>query len=369
MTLPRPSRAYDVLVIGGGAAGSATAWQLASLGHRVCLLERFEPGHRRGSSHGRSRLLRLAYPDPLYVGMAVEALRMWDQLESETGADLITTVGAVDGGRTDRLDRAAAALTAEGAAFERLTEAEAAGRWPQLRLPGDVLFHPGASRVDPDATLPALQRQAERFGCDIRHSTPVTALEVDADRARAHTPSGTFTAPVAVVTVGPWTSRLLDHVVKLPELTVTQEQVFHLPPRAPSDIWPAFSFQGEDGGIVYGMPTADEGVKVAEHLGGREVTPDGRDGVVDADARRRVLGFAAEHLPGVEPTVSSETTCLYTNTADEDFLLDRIGPLVIGTACSGHGFKFTPLLGRMLADLAVGESGPNPRFRLGTTAV
>ncbi|MGW1003533.1 FAD-dependent oxidoreductase [Streptomyces sp. NPDC002520] len=355
---------YDVLVVGGGAAGSATAWQLAARGRRVCLLERFAPGHRAGSSHGRSRLLRLTYTDPLYARMATEALDMWHRLEADSESSLISTVGAVDGGRPQRLEQAAAALTSEGAAFELLTEKEARSRWPQLGLPGDVLFHPDAARVDPDATLPALQRLAARSGCHVLHHTPVTALETHADGVRAHTPAGMFTAPVAVVTVGPWTSRLLAGLITLPELTVTQEQVFHLPQRDPDAAWPAFSFQDEDGGIIYGMPTADEGVKVAEHLGGRVVDPETRDGVVDPAARRRVLAFAAERLPGLEPAVTTETTCLYTNTADEDFLLDRVGPLVVGTACSGHGFKFTPLLGRMLADLADGTTDPHPRFRL-----
>ncbi|MFB7733935.1 FAD-dependent oxidoreductase [Streptomyces sp. NPDC056112] len=359
---------YDVLVVGGGAAGSAAAWQLTKRGHRVCLLERFAPGHRAGSSHGRSRLLRLTYTDPLYARMAAEALRMWHRLESESGVDLIATVGAVDGGRAERLEQAAVALAGEGADYEVFTEHQARSRWPQLALPGDVLFHPDAARVDPDATLPALQHLAARSGCRILYDTPVTALETDADGVRARTPAGTFTAPVAVVTVGPWTSRLLDGLVTLPELTVTQEQVFHLPQRDPDAAWPAFSFQHEDGGIVYGMPTADEGVKVAEHLGGRVVDPETRDGIVDAAARGRVLAFAAERLPGLEPVVSTETTCLYTSTADEDFLLDRVGPLVVGTACSGHGFKFTPLLGRMLADLAEGGTEPHPRFRLPSPA-
>lgn len=355
---------YDFLVVGGGAAGSAAAWQLATRGHRVCLLERFERGHRRGSSHGRSRLLRLTYPDALYTGMAAEALRMWRRLEIDTETSLITRVGAVDGGTPDRLDRAATALKTAGAPFETCTAAEARARWPHLRFPGDVLFHPDASRIDAEATLTALQTRAARSGCRILHSTPVTALEIDDDGVRAHTPSGLHTAPIAVITVGPWTGRFLDGVIELPRLTVTQEQVFHLPARDPSAVWPAFSFQEEDGRILYGMPTADEGIKVAEHLGGPVVTPDDRNGVVAAAARRRVLAFAADRLPGLEPVTGGEATCLYTNTTDEDFLLDRVGPLVIGTACSGHGFKFTPLVGRMLADLALGEAGPHPRFTL-----
>jgi sarcosine oxidase len=219
----------------------------------------------------------------------------------------------------------------------------------------------------------------------VRFETPVTRLSATpgGDGALAHTDIGTFAAPVVAVAAGAWLPPLLADLVRLPALTVTQEQVFHLAPRtAPAggppsadrpygdNPWPIFICQEqEDARAFYGLPGGRDGavpgaVKLGEHQAGAVTTAAARDGVVDPASRERTISFAARRLPGLVSQPVNEVTCLYTTTWNEDFILDRQGPFVIASACSGHGAKFAPLLGEIIADLAAGKPPPDPRFTL-----
>ena len=151
--------------------GSATAWHLARRGRSVALLERFEQGHVRGSSHGGSRIFRLAYDDPQYVHLARAALAGWRELEEDAGEDLLDLTGGVDHGEAAAVDRVAAALTGSGAAFEVLAPGAAAERWPGLRFDGQVLFSPEGGRCRSDATVAALQRRVAQLGGCRPHRT------------------------------------------------------------------------------------------------------------------------------------------------------------------------------------------------------
>lgn len=357
---------HDVLVVGAGAAGSAAARELARRGLRVAVLEQFALGHPRGSSHGNARIVRLVYDDPLYTGMAVRALRSWRALEAAGGTALLTRVGGVDAAPPVWVARAAAVLDGLDVPYEVLDGPAARERWPALRLRGTLLTQPDAARVDADLAVATLQRLAAASGAQLHPHHPVTRLELHADGVLATTSGGTFRAPVAVVTAGAWTSAVLAEAVGPLALTVTQEQVLHLQPRDPHARWPAFISHDDTGGSFYGLPTP-HGVKVGEHHGGPVVSTDTRSGVPCPHRRDRVLAFAREQLPGLAPVPLQEDTCLYTSTVNEDFVLDRVGPLVVGSACSGHGFKFVPLVGELLADLATGQAVPGagalpPRF-------
>ena len=315
--------------------GSSCTWWLARRGVDVTLYEQFEPGHARGSSHGRSRIFRFAYPDPRWVRLAMDALPLWRELEEDAGEQLFQVTGGLDHGDPAKVAAVADALRSQGAAVELLAAEEAGRRWPGMRFEGDVLFQPDAGRIDADATVAALQRRAAELGADIRHGARVddiTALEAD----------------VVVVTSGAWISKL----VALPRaVKVTQEQVLHFAPAETSMEWPSFIHYRDP--FVYGLETPGDGVKVAEHHTGPEVDPDHRSFAIDADGRRRVVEYVERWLPGLVATQPvSEATCLYTSTADEEFVVERRGDVVIGSPCSGHGFKFVPLVGRMLADLA-----------------
>jgi sarcosine oxidase len=358
----------DVVVVGAGAMGSSAAWWLARRGRSVVLVEQFEQGHARGSSHGGTRIFRFAYPDPVYVRMAQAALPLWRELEDDTGRVLLETTGAVDHGDPVAIDAVAAALDACDAAHQLLAPDAAAERWPHMRFDRSVLFHPDGGRCLADATVAALQERAAAHGADVRFATGPASVVPKADEAVVRAGDGEWVAPAVVVTAGAWLPAVAGALVVLPPLVVTHEQVQHFVPRGDADgsAWPSFIHHRRP--WVYGLFTPGEGMKVAEHHVGPEIDPDTRDQRIDDAATGAAARYVEQWFPGLDPTPVHAARCLYTTTPDENFVIDRVGPLVIGSPCSGHGFKFTPLIGRLLADLADGRSpsaiGLDARFAL-----
>ncbi|MFJ4623935.1 FAD-dependent oxidoreductase [Streptomyces sp. NPDC088812] len=369
-----PSR--RIVVIGGGVMGSAAAWRLAARGERVTLLERFRPGHDRGSSHGTSRIFRLAYADPFYVDLAVRALPLWRRLEEETGRQVLTLTGAVDHGPAAATDALHEALTAAGRPVERLSPQEVAERWPGLRADTTTMFHPEAGRLHADEAVTAFQQAARAHGAEIRHGVRATGLSVRGDGVRVVTGAEEeVRADAVVLAVGGWTHHLLTGgasplVNGVPALRVTQEQPAHFPSADPS-AWPAFIHhpgaalpaEGLTVDGVYGLGSVD-GVKAGFHGVGAVVDPDRRDRTPDAAAVRALASYAERWLPGVDHTAPEPLTCLYTTTPDHDFVIDRQGPVTVLGGFSGHGFKFASVIGELAAALVRGEPGPS-RFALG----
>jgi len=367
----------DLVVVGAGLAGAATARAASKRGLDVTVLEAYPPGHRNGSSHGSARIFRRAYPDPLYVRLTGRAGELWRALEAEAGESLLTLTGGIDFGPARDPEHLHAVLTGCGVPAELLANAAAAERWPQFDFTGagPVMFHPDCGVLDPDRAIAALLRLAAANDADVRFQAPVRRLAVTHDGgAEVHTDTETFTAPVVVIAAGAWLAPLLDGLVQLPPLTVTQQQVFHFPPsqlandQRPDEPCPVFICQdGPDN--IYGLPGGRDGevpgaIKVAEHDRGKVTTARARDFQVDPASRDRVTAFVRRRVPGLDPAPLNEATCLYTWTANEDFILDRSGPFVIASPCSGHGAKFAPLLGEILAGLASGKPAPDPRFTL-----
>ncbi|GIF21809.1 sarcosine oxidase [Actinoplanes tereljensis] len=353
----------DVVVVGGGAMGSAAAWQLARRGLDVVLLEQFEAGHVRGASHGASRIFRLSYPDSVYIGLAREAQTRWRELEDVTDTQLLTVTGGVDHGDHPHLHLLADGLAANGVRRDWLTPAEAAERWPGIRFDTRALFHPDSGRLHADHAVAALQQAAAKEGAVVRHSTPVTSIEVRGeDSVVVHTDSGSYPARRVVAAVNAWASKLVGDLVPLPPLRVTQEQPAHFAPLLPEDGWPSFGhiFASADG--IYGLATPGEGIKVGFHGIGPEVDPDHRDFTPEPNQLAALRDYARTWLPGVDADDFTPISCTYTTTPDSNFVLDRLGPVVVATGFSGHGFKFVPAIGRVLADLAVDGTRPDPRF-------
>jgi sarcosine oxidase len=343
-----------LLVVGGGAMGSATAWWAARAGRDVVVLER-QPGHHaRGSSHGRSRIFRLAYRDPYYVGLARDALALWRVLEAESGAALLDVTGGVDHGLPAAVAEVAARLAAAGVPYERLGPAAAAERWPGLRVDHGAVHQPDAGRLDADAVVTTLHAEAARHGADLRFGLPATGARRTAYGVSVDTPDGAVEARVVVLAAGAWLPGLAGRVPVpdgLPPLRVTQEQPVYFA-AAPGTAWPSFVHH-RDGVPYYGLGAPGDGVKVGEHGSGRVVDPDARLDV-DPGAVARVEAYAAAWLPGVVPSAVRVDSCLYTTTPDESFVLRREGPVVVCSPCSGHGFKFVPAIGRLTAELASG---------------
>lgn len=363
-----------MVVVGAGAMGSAAAWWLARRGRSVALLERFEPGHGRGSSHGSTRLFRLAYDDPLYVRLAQEALPLWRELEDEAGRPLLDVTGSTDHGDPVAVAAVADALAACGAPFERLTPGEAAERWTGMRFDGEVVHQPEGGRCRAADTVAALRALAAGLGADVRSSVGAATVEpgVDGVVVRAGDdgdhPGESWRAPVAVVAVGSWAEPVLGPALKrlgpsLPDLVVTREQWQHARPLDPGAAWPSYIHHLAP--EVYGL-AGPEGVKLASHHAGSRTTGDGRSFAPDPAVLAWARSYAERWLPGCDPEPVHPATCLYTSTPGKDFVIDRVGPIVVGSPCSGHGFKFTPVIGRMLADLADGtaDRAHDPRWAL-----
>ena len=353
----------EVVIVGAGVMGAAAAWQIARRGDQVTVIEQFEDGHDRGSSHGASRIFRLGYPDPFWVRLGCEGLAAWHELEEESGVAVIVATGSVDHGDAAAVTNVLAAFDAEGVAVELLTPAVATQRWPGMHFEGTVVFQAGGGRIAAGAARMAMMEQAQQRGARFLWDTPVRAIEVQGDRARVALDDIAFEADVVVVAAGGWCESLIGDVVALPRLRVTQESVFHFTPRDQHSWWPSFIHHEAGIGTIYGLETPGEGVKLAEHHAGPEVDASTRDGMVDPGSRERIVQFVEHWMPGLLPIPATETTCLYTTSPTEDFVLDRVGPVVVASPCSGHGFKFAPLVGGIIADLVDGADGP-ARFQL-----
>ncbi|SDJ04205.1 sarcosine oxidase [Frankineae bacterium MT45] len=362
-----------VAVVGGGVMGSSAAWHLASRGVDVTLLEQYRPGHDHGSSHGSSRIFRLAYADALYVGLAQRALPLWRALEEQTNTELLTLTGAVDHGPAEATDTLHDALTAAGARSYRVGVEEAAQRWPGLRIDSTALFHPDAGRLHADRAVAALQSAAEERGASIRHGVAVSQISTtDSGRVQLVTrDQEALLVDAAVVAVGGWARQTVAPLVPgLPQLRVTQEQPAHFQAQDAQNAldWPSFIHHpGADFSLVggvYGLGSED-GVKVGFHAVG-PVVEDAyrRDRTIDADALGRLRQYAEEWLPGVDASSAVGLTCLYTTTPDHNFVIDRQGPITVLAGFSGHGFKFGSVIGELAADLVDGKPGIG-RFAFG----
>ena len=343
----------DVCIVGGGVTGLAAAWRLGLSGIDTLLLERFDLDHQRGSSHGATRIFRFAYPDPMYVRMAQATLPMWRDLESTSGEDLLKITGGLDLGDPKVVQAVAVAMESCGAEVDRMPNARRRAPW--LHVEGPALYSPHTGVLAAARTMNALAAAARKAGVEIRESTAAASLEMDVDGVTVRSTAGDVRARRCIVAAGAWAAALLEPLgISLP-LTVTREQVFYHQPAV--EIMPFIHY----GAITrYAVPgSADAaGVKVAEHMTGEHTSGDGRSFEMDPEGAARVASYVADALPGLDAGPVAFETCLYTMTPDHDFIIDSRGPLVLASACSGHGFKFGPLLGEALACMATGREPP-----------
>jgi len=346
-------------VVGAGMAGAATAWSLARRGRAVLLVDRFARGHERGSSHGAERIFRFGYTDPSYVALAQESLRGWRDLGAAgPGGSLLHRTGVIDHGDEAELAAMAAACAEAGVRVEQLDAAEAMARWPGLRVAGPVVHQPDGGRVDADRTLAACYDLAAAAGAEVRFGAPVTAVRRDGDGVTVVIGDEVLTARAAVVTAAGWTAPLLEPDVAaalVPPITVTAETVAWFRPT--TGPWPSFIQRGAP--LAYGLGAPDGLVKAGLHGTGPAIVPDDRPHEVPG-AVAAIEDHARAWLPGVEPTAVRTTVCLYASSPTDDFVLDRLGPVVVGVGFGGHGFKFAPAVGARLADLADEALGLRP---------
>jgi len=369
---------FEYVVVGAGLSGSAAAWHLAARGHEVALLERATPANDAGSSHGSARIFRYAYPDEFYTSLVQEAAAGWDELARLSGKQLITPHGAVDYGSVRRPERLAAVLEARGIDHELLTAKEAQDRWGQISFDTDVLWHPSAGVIDAHESVATMVNQAVAHGAAVHTNWEVACITESAGSYTLTSMDGRLIqAANVVVAAGGWLPKLLgslslpaSFLEHFPEFEVRQEQAYHFPYVDGTDpaTWPTFIHKRE-GWQAYGLPGGRDagfrGQKVAEYNGGK-VLPSAaeQDGLITAENRRRVINYVEKYLPGLVPEPYAETTCLFTNTPTEDFIIDRADGITILSPCSGHGAKFAPLIGQFAADLATGTGTVPDQFRI-----
>ena len=374
---------YEYAVVGLGALGSATAWQLARRGDSVVGLERFELGHERGASHDSSRILRHSYHTPDYVRLTFEAYEDWATLEADTGESFVTVTGGLDlfpPGCAIPTDDYTSSMTACDVAYSTLDTAAVRERWPQFSLPDGTLavYQERTAMVPAARGTAAMQRQATARGAVLRGDSPVTGVR-DLGSAGLEIEAGgqAYRVRRMVVTADAWSNDVLRHLDARIPLTVTQEQVTYFTPQAPADFgpdrFPVWIWM--DDPSFYGFPRYGEAtVKAAQDCGGPVVTGDDRSFEPDAVRMKLLADFMAQTFPGSGPATRSKT-CLYTLTPDRDFVLGAVPgheSAVVGLGAA-HGFKFAPTFGRLLADLATTGVAGTPvditQFRLDRPAL
>lgn len=350
----------DIVVVGAGITGVAAARALAQAGRGVILIEQFEFGHNRGSSHGASRIFRVSYPDAHTVRLAQGALEGWRELEAECGEGLIVHTGALDIGPIARAN--ALALAACGVSHELLSGIEVTARWPIAATADEqALFQPDGGVLLADRAHGALLASADEAGATVLDRCSVTAIEPGSRCVVVRTERDEIVAGACVVAAGAWAPGLLAGIgIDLP-VVPTRETVAYFglddPFEVPTicdDAVPDATEHGlrRPGLINYALAAPGVGIKAGLHHAGPPANPD-ETGEADPSVVRWVSSWAARRYPGLDPEVIAAETCLYTNTADESFVLERHGRIVVASACSGHGFKFAPVLGRTIAALAL----------------
>jgi sarcosine oxidase len=363
MTTPR---IHDSIVVGLGAMGSAAAFQLASRGANVLGIEAFGRAHELGSSGGLTRIIRLAYFEhPDYVPMLRAAWELWPRIEAEAGGEqLIQVTGGLYVGRQGSavLDGALKSAQTHGLAHELLDADEMALRYPMLQLDDDMdaLHEPLAGILFSNKCIDAHLTLAERAGAELRFEERVSGWSSDGSSVSVTTDRATYHADKLVIAAGAWLPKLVPEL-DLP-LSVERNVLFwYEPARSPElfepDQFPVWILESDDEHAFYGFPNVhSQGVKVARHHGGRPADPDAVDRDASDSDERPVREFIKRYMPRANGRRLDSRVCMYTNTPDFNFILDFHPDnerVVIASPCSGHGFKFSNVIGSIVADLAL----------------
>ncbi len=352
--MPVPPSA-DVVVVGGGITGVATLRALAQKGVDAVLLEQFELGHARGSSHGSSRIFRLSYPEMAYSRLALQARDGWRALEHESGEQLIVHTGSIDVG--DEAAEVERSLRELGLEFELPSPDDTEARWglriePELR----PVYQPEGGYSLADRSHAALAESARAAGGTLLEHRPALSIVVDASGVTVATAAGEIAARGIVVAAGAWARDLLTPLgIELP-VTVARETVAYFPLPGAADLPTLIEYGSAttplpEDQAFYALPAPGRGLKAGIHHAGVPADPN-EDGAPDPEVVVKTCAWIARRYPNAGSTPADVETCLYTNTVDASFVIERHGRIVVVSACSGHGFKFAPVHGERVAALA-----------------
>ncbi|MFJ4004554.1 N-methyl-L-tryptophan oxidase [Streptomyces sp. NPDC090023] len=369
------SPTYDVIVIGLGGMGSAAAHHLSARGARVLGLEKFGPVHNRGSSHGGSRVTRQSYfEDPAYVPLLLRAYELYEELERATGRDVAVLCGGAMVGPPDSrtVSGSLRSATEWGLPHEMLDAKEIRRRFPTLTPADDdvALFEAKAGLLRPENMVAAHLQLATRQGAELRFEEPMVRWEPYRDGVRVHTGENTYTAGQLVICPGAWAPRLLADI-GVP-ITVERQVMYWFQPTGGTKPFeperhPVYIWEDADGVQVYGFPAIDgpeKGAKVAFFRKGQVTTPETIDRTVHEHEVRAMADHMSALIPDLPGGFLKAATCMYSNTPDKHFVIARhpAHPESVTVACgfSGHGFKFVPVVGEILADLALTGATAHP---------
>jgi sarcosine oxidase len=352
---------FDVAIIGGGTMGSAAAWALTKKGLRPVVLEQFSVVHDRGSHSGDTRIFRHAYAEsPDYVPLVLRADELWQELMAATGELVLNRCGGLELSAPgyDHATSAREAADIHNLSYEWLTPADARSRWPQIAIPDDwdVLYSDASGFLNVEPAIRGMMTLAEHAGAVVKTGSLVTAWGNAGGHIWIDTAAGRIEAEAAIITAGAWAGRALKDLglpLHVRRKTLWWQRLQH-PEQFTPDTLPVFITDSDFGGI-YGFPCVDgASLKIANHLEGDRVDPDMVDRTTHPGENADVLALAAQLFPDVTSEVVKSAVCLYMMTPDTDFVLDRYPGLPnvsIGAGFSGHGFKFAPAVGEVLANL------------------
>jgi sarcosine oxidase len=365
----------DVIVVGVGAMGSSACYHLARRGAKVLGLEQFDIPHALGSSHGFSRMIRMAYYEhPDYVPLLRRAYVLWRELESASAQTLFHEVGGIymgpPGGHVVRGTIEAAER--HGLAHEVLSHAALAERFPQFKVPGDFtgVWEPRAGFLLPEKVVAAQAELALRAGADLRGREEVLDWSAGDSNVVVRTDKGEYRAERLLFCGGPWTGKIVRDLGV--ELVVTRQVLGWVWPRRPElfalGTFPVWGIEAADGSLSYGFPMTPDnpGLKVARHGRGQVTDPDRVARNASPADEVEVHEILNRNLPDGNGPLLSLRVCLYTNSPDEHFIIDRHPNhprVTVACGFSGHGFKFASVVGEVLADLALeGKTGLPAQF-------
>ena len=351
----------DAIVVGLGGMGSAAMYHLAKRGRRVLGIDQFAPPHERGSSHGQARIIRLAYYEhPSYVPLLRRSYELWRTLEREAGEPLLRITGSLDiSARDGRIfSQSLASCTQHGLRHEALDGTALSKRFPAYKLPPDFMavYQPDGGILNPERCVSAHLAGAKSAGADIHMNERVHDISANGSTVTVTTDRGRHSAETVVVTAGSWAPDLIPSLNGLaqPERQVVAWfETADAQPFAP-ERFPVFNIDVEEG-HYYGFPHDGSGVKIGRyHHRGERVDPSDYDQAIHPHDEALLRTFMTRYMPGGDGRVVKANTCLFTNSPDEHFIIDRPLPgVVLGAGFSGHGFKFCSVVGEILADLAL----------------
>jgi sarcosine oxidase len=360
-----PAEDARVVVVGLGAMGSAACYHLARRGVEVVGIDAFDVPHARGSSHGESRIIRACYFEhPDYVPLLARAFELWHELARESGRPVIQITGGLfigDAG-SPLVSGSLDAGRAHGIPHQHLTGHDLRRRFPQFAVSGgmEAVFEPGAGLVRPEEAIAAHVALAARHGARVYSGEQVVDWQTAGGGVTVTTRARTIRADALILCVGAWTGHLVAALA--PRLTVTRQAMVWVEPDDPGSLspsmFPVWAMQHDAADFHYGFPLIDaaRGLKLGRHVPGPIVDPDTFDRAPSTDDGEEARSFLRRYIPGADGPVRDVATCLYTSSPDGHFIVDRHPSQArVHIACgfSGHGFKFAPVIGEALADLAL----------------